>query len=215
MYATLYGAMVKDIANAPEDIKTAVKKFNKLCEISPEDTDFSTERFAKALYESEDHGLIWLLGLHVGNDKVQQAMYKYLHGLRDMLPTLNTSDHIEFMIRLYSDLGYKYSRIVKYKHKEEIDLILLNAAKILFDTKSYDIRGLAYEAAEVLNKTFKDTSMYEDIQKMVYTFNELADKYILNKPMICFCPPKLTAYHMIMGSARINAMLVEAREEAK
>ena len=215
MYATLYGAMVKDIANAPEDIKTAVKKFNKLCEISPEDTDFSTECFAKALYESEDHGLIWLLGLHVGNDKVQQAMYKYLHGLMDMLPTLNTSDHIEFMIRLYSDLGYKYSRIVKYKHKDEIDLILTNAAKILFDTKSHDICGLAYEAAEVLNKTFKDTSMYEDIQKMVYTFNELADKYILNKPMICFCPPKLMAYHMIMGSARINAMLVEAREEAK
>lgn len=215
MYAALHRAMVKDIANAPEDIKTVVKKFNTLCEISPEDTDFSIERFAKAVVESEDHGLIWLLGLHVGNDKVQQAMYKYLHGLRDMLPTLNTSDHIEFMIRLYSDLGYKYSRIVKYKHKEEIDLILLNAAKILFDTKSYDIRGLAYEAGEVLNKTFKDTSMYDDIQKMVYIFNELADKYILKRSMLCFCPPNMTAYHMIMGSARINAMLVEAREEAE
>ncbi len=132
-----------------------------------------------------------------------------------MLPTLNTSDHIEFMIRLYSDLGYKYGRIVKYKHKEEIDLILLNTAKILFNTKDYDIRGLAYEAGEVLNKTFKDTSMYEDIQKMLCTFNELADKYILKKPMICFCPPDMTAYHMIMGSARINAMLVEARDEAE
>lgn len=215
MYPTLYGAMVKDIANAPEDIKNAIKKFNKLCEISPEDKDFSTEHFAKALYESEDHGLIWLLELHVGSDKVQQAMYKYLHGLKDMLPTLAVSDHIEFMIRIYSDLGYKYSRIVKYKHKDEINLILLNAAKILFNTKDHDIRGLAYEAATVLNKTFSDTSMYDDIQKMLYTFNELADKYILKKPMLCFCSPDLMAYHMIMGSARINAMLVEAREEAE
>lgn len=215
MYPTLYGAMVKDIANAPEDIKTSIKKFNKLCEISPEDKDFSTEHFAKALYESEDHGLIWLFGLHVDNDKLQQAMYKYLHGLEDMLPTLAVSDHIEFIIRIYSDLGYKYSRIVKYKHKEEIDLILLNAAKILFNTKDYDIRGLAYEAATVLNKTFKDTSMYDDIQKMLYAFNDLADKYILKKPMICFCSPNMMAYHMIMGSARINAMLVEAREEAE
>ena len=215
MYPTLYTAMIKDIANAPEDIKNAVKKFNKLCEISSEDKDFSTERFTKELYESEDHGMIWLLGLHVDNEKVQQAMYKYLHGLEDMLPTLGTSDHIKFMIRIYSDLGYKYSRIVKYKHKEEINLILLNAAKILFNTKEYDIRGLAYEAATVLNKTFSNTSMYDDIQKMLYTFNDLADKYILKKPMICFCPPDKTAYHMIMGSARINAMLVEAREEAE
>ena len=215
MYPTLYSAMVKDIANAPEDIKTAVKKFNKLCEISSEDTAFSIEKFAKTLYESEDHGLIWLLGLHVDNEKVQQAMYKYLHGLEDMLPTLNTSDHIEFMIRIYSDLGYKYSRIVKYKHKEEINLILLNTAKILFNTTGCDARGLAYEAAAVLNKTFSDTSMYDDIQKMLCTFNELADKYILKNPMLCFCPPKMMAYHMIMGSARINAMLVEARDEAE
>lgn len=215
MYASLHRAMVKDIANASEDIKTAVKKVNKLCEISSEDTSsFSIERFAKALYESED-GLIWLLGLHVDNAKVQQAMYKYLHGLEDMLPTLNTSDHIAFIIRLYCDLGYKYGRIVKYKHKEEIDLILTNAAKILFNKTDYDVRGLAYEAADVLNKTFMDTSMYDDIQKMLYTFNELADKYILKNSMTCFSPLKLTAYHMIMGSARINAMLVEAREEAE
>lgn len=214
MYATLHNAMIKDIANAPEDIKTAVKKVNKLCEISSEDIVFSIERFAKTLYESEDHGLIWLLGLHVGNEKVQQAMYKYLHGLEDMLPTLDTSDHIAFTIRLYCDLGYKYSRIVKHKHKAEIDLILTNAAKILFNT-DYDVRGLAYEAANTLNKTFMDTSMYDDIQKMLYAFNELADKYILKNPLLCFCPPKMKAYHMIMGSARINAMLVEAREEAE
>ena len=213
MYATLKMAMTMDIANAPENIKTPIRKFNRICSISEDNEDLNIHNFTKALYTSEDEkedpGLIWLLSIHT-DEVVQQAMYKYLHGLEDMLPTMATSAHIEFLIRIYCDLGYKYARIVKAGHKKEIDMILTNVTKILFNT-DYNIRGLAYDSAKILNKTFNDTSYYDDIQKMIYTLNDLADKCILkDKPSLSFCPPNKTAYYMIMGSARINAMLVEA-----
>ena len=171
----------KDLDAAPENIRDTLTTFNEICCIAVEEKDIDVKEWLTSLYE--ENKLVTILDMNSNRfgDSTSTAVYRYIHGLIQILETYHPVDinPLMFICMVYKEISYKYTVLSRTENKR---LVIKNAVNnlLLMTFEANYTETIAYDTAKQIKTTF-DHNDVPVVLEFLERLNSFVDIYLVLK----------------------------------